>query len=64
LLGGRVGGVLERGVQVHVFGDGARAVDVVLVAAYGVGKRPLLEVRAGGVVVEATIPDGGAWLSC
>lgn len=64
LLGGCVGGVLEGRVQVHVFGDGARAVDVVLVAAYGVGEGPLLEVRVGGVVVEAAIPDGGAWLSC
>jgi hypothetical protein len=64
LLGGRVGGVLEGAVQVHVFGDGAWAVDVVLVAAYGVGEGPLLEVCVGGVVVEAAIPDGGAWLSC
>lgn len=64
LLGGCVGGVLEGAVQVHVFGDGAWAVDVVLVAAYGVGEGPLLEVRVGGVVVEAAIPDGGAWLLC
>ena len=64
LLGGRVGGVLKGRVQVHVFGDGAWAVDVVLVAAYGVREGPLLEVRVGGVVVEAAIPDSGAWLSC
>ena len=52
-----VGGVLEGGTEVYVVGDGTGAVDVVLVAADGVGEGPVGELGRGGHVVEAAIPD-------
>lgn len=59
LLRHGVGGVLEVGAEVDVVGDVLSTVDVVLVCADLVGPAPVIQIRAGGVVVESSIPENG-----
>jgi hypothetical protein len=61
LLGGGIRRVLEGSAEVDIFVDGAGAMDVVLVGTDRGGEGPFVQVGAGGHVVEAAIPDDGAY---
>lgn len=62
----RVVRVFVGGRERNVVGDGAGAVDVVLVGSDGVGPAPVGEEFGGCVVVETTVPDeaGGGCGGC
>ena len=61
MLGVCVAWVLVRGGEVDVGCYGSRAVDIVLVGTDLVCPGPFVEVGGGGEVVEAAVPEDGAW---
>lgn len=60
LLGDGICGILVARAEVDVLGDLSASVNVVLVWSDLVASRPVVQIGAGGEIVESSIPEDGA----